>query len=122
MLNQIGRLVLRWLIASFGLLITIRFLNQNFNTVSHLGELILAGFLLAIINIVLKPILVILSLPAIMISLGLFMIIINGLLIYLVCRFFPGLAIKNFTSAIFAGMVIGLLNYLVSTFLDEREK
>jgi putative membrane protein len=122
MLNKIARFILRWLIASLGLLITVRFLNQNFNVVSHLGELILAGFLLAIINIVLKPILIILSLPAIMISLGLFMIIINGLLIYLVCRFFPGLEIKDFTSAIFAGMVIGLLNYLVSTFLDERQK
>jgi len=120
MFQQVSRFILRWLIASLGLFLADRLLSQNFSLASHFLELLTAGLILAIVNVVLKPVLIILSLPAIMLTLGLFMIIINGLMVYLVSRFFPGLVIRDFSAAIFAGIVIGLLNYLVSTLLEKR--
>ena len=80
----------------------------------------MAGFLLAIVNTIIKPIVVILSLPAILFSLGLFMIVINGLMVLLVSKLYPNLYVTSFMNAILAGMVIGLVNYLVTTIVEER--
>ena len=86
------------------------------------GVIVVAGLILAIVNTVIKPIVVILSLPAILFSLGLFMIVINGLMVLLVSKLYPELQVTGFGVAILAGMVIGLVNYLVSTILEERKK
>ena len=48
------------------------------------------------------------------------MIIINGLTVYLASRLYPQLHITNFLAAIFAGMVIGLVNYLVSAIIEKK--
>jgi putative membrane protein len=74
---------------------------------------------LPLVNTVIKPIIVILSLPAILFSLGLFMIVINGLMVFLVSRLYGQLEVQGFGAAMLAGMVIGLVNYLVTTILEE---
>ncbi len=79
----------------------------------------MAGLVLAIINIVLKPILIIFSLPAIVLTLGLFVIIINGLTVFIASKLYTSLHITNFWAAMFAGMVIGLVNYLVTAILED---
>jgi uncharacterized membrane protein YvlD (DUF360 family) len=56
-----------------------------------------------------------------LLTLGLFMIIINGLTVYLVSRLYSPLHISNFWAAVFAGIVIGLVNYLVSAILEETK-
>ena len=73
-------------------------------------------------NSVIRPIVVILSLPAILFSLGLFMVVINGLMVFLVSRVYGGLEITSFWMAILAGMIIGLVNYFVTTILENRER
>ncbi len=87
---------------------------------SRVGVIVTAGLILAIINIIIKPVVVILSLPAILFSLGLFMIVINGLMVILVSRLYEPLHVTNFGAAMLAGMVIGLVNYLVTTILEEK--
>ena len=84
-----------------------------------LAVVIISGLILALINIVIKPIVVILSLPAVLFSLGLFMIVINGLMVMLASKLYPSLHVTNFGAAMLAGMVIGLVNYLVTTILEE---
>jgi putative membrane protein len=83
-----------------------------------LPVVIIAGLVLAIVNIVIKPIVVILALPAILFSLGLFMIVVNALMVLLASWLYSGLQVTNFGAAMLAGMVIGLVNYLVSTILE----
>jgi len=92
------------------------------NSISYdesLKVIVVAGLTLAIINSVLKPVLIILSLPVIMYTLGLFMIIINGLTVLIASTLYSSLDVTNFWAAIFAGMVIGLVNYLVTAILEE---
>jgi putative membrane protein len=84
--------------------------------------IIVSGLLLAIINAVIKPIVVILSLPAILFSLGLFMIVINGLMVLLASKLYTPLEVKNFPAAIAAGMIIGFVNYLVTTILEDTKR
>jgi putative membrane protein len=114
------RFLSRWLVCSLGLWIAAGFLSADITTESRLRDTIIAGLFLAIVNIILKPILVVLSLPAIVITLGLFMVIVNGITVYIVSKLYTPLHIKNFWAAVFAGMVIGLVNYLVTTILESR--
>lgn len=118
--SSIGRLILRWFVCSLGLWIAAGILGQRINYDSRIGVIIVAGLLLAIVNAIIKPIVIILSLPAILFSLGLFMIVINGLMVLLVSKLYAPLHVTNFGAAMLAGMVIGLVNYLVSTILEER--
>lgn len=120
MIDLLKRFFTGWFIASLGLYIAAGFLTNDITTNSRLEDVIVAGLILAIVNMILKPILVILSLPAIVFTLGLFIIVINGVLVYLVSKLYHPLHITNFWAAIFAGMVIGLVNYLVTTIIESK--
>lgn len=118
--EPIARFVLRWFICVLGLWIAAGILGGRIDYGSKLGVIITAGLILALINVVIKPIVIILSLPAILFSLGLFMIVINGFMVLLVSFFYSPLQVTNFGAAMLAGMVIGLVNYLVSTILEDK--
>lgn len=109
----------RWLVCSLGLWIAASLLSSSISYKRQLGVIVIAGLMLAIINTILKPILIVLSLPALIFSLGLFLIIINGITVYIASRVYTPLHITNFWAAMFAGMVIGLVNYLVTTILED---
>jgi putative membrane protein len=72
-----------------------------------------------VVNTILKPIIILFSLPAIVFSLGLFMVIINGLTVYIASKLYHPFHVTNFWAAVFAGLVIGLVNYLVTTILED---
>jgi len=114
------RFLIRWFVCSLGLWIAAGLLGERLTYGNSAGVIVIAGLLLAIVNIVLKPLVVILSLPAILFSLGLFMIVINGLMVLLVSVFYEPLQINGFGTAMLAGLVIGLVNFLVSVILEER--
>lgn len=116
------KFLVRWLVCSLGLWIAASFLSDSISYDSKLRVIIISGLVLAIINALLKPILIILSLPALLVSLGLFMIIINGLTVYIASKLYTPLHITNFWAAVFAGIVIGLVNYLVSTILADKAR
>ena len=116
----IYRFLLRWLVCSLGLWIAAGLLSSSVSYENRVGVIIMAGLLLAAINAILKPVLVILSLPAILVTLGLFMLVINGLTVYLASKLYAPLHITNFGAAILTGVIIGLVNYLVTAILEER--
>ena len=112
----------RWLVCSLGLWIAAGLLGSSISYNNEFSVIVLAGLVLAIVNVFIKPVLVIFSLPAILFSLGLFMIVINGLTVFIASKLYSQLLITNFWAAVFAGMVIGLVNYLVTAILEERRK
>lgn len=115
------RFLVRWFVCSLGLWIAAGLLGNRVTYDSRLVVIVIAGLILAIINAIIKPIVIILSLPAILYTLGLFMIVINGLMIYLVSKLYTPLHVTNFGAAMLAGMVIGLVNYLVTAVLEDDE-
>jgi putative membrane protein len=118
--GPITRFAIRWFVCALGLWIAAGFLGERITYESRLGVIIIAGLMLAIVNVIIKPIVVILSLPAILFSLGLFMIVINGLMVMVVSWLYEPLEVNNFGAAMLAGMMIGLVNYLVSAILEDR--
>lgn len=121
MQHPLNRFLTRWLVSSLGLWVAAGLLgHHSINYHDRILVIIIAGLLLAVVNILIKPVVVILALPAILFSLGLFMVVVNGLMVLLVSKVYPPLEISNFWAAILAGMIIGLVNYLVSAILEER--
>lgn len=120
MKRPFSRFLLRWLVCSLGLWIAAGLFSGRISYGSRLVVIIISGFILAIVNAIIKPVVVILSLPAILFSLGLFTIVINGLMVLLVSWLYSPLEVSNFGSAMLAGLVIGLVNYLMTTILEER--
>lgn len=83
-----------------------------------LGFLIM-GVVFSILNTVVKPILTLMTLPAVVLSLGLFTLIINGLIIWLTAALIPNLTMSLGT-AIVAGIVMSLANFLITNLFEER--
>lgn len=119
--GPLSRFLIRWLVCGLGLWIAAGILG-SIHYDGRFSVIIIAGFILAIINSIIKPILVIMALPAILLSLGLFMIVINGLTVSLASYFYSPLQISSFWAALFAGIVIGVVNYLVTTILEDKSK
>jgi putative membrane protein len=117
----IGRFLVRWFVCGLGLWIAAALLGSGRITFgNNVVVIIVSGLLLAILNTVIKPLVVILSLPAILFSLGLFMIVINGLMVLLASALYSPLQVNNFGAAMLAGAIIGFVNYLVTTILDSQ--
>ncbi len=115
----VTRLVLRWSLNSLGLWLASELIPViNYN--GDVGSLLMAGLILSAINATIKPIVVILALPAILVSLGLFTVFVNGLMVYFASQFVSGFEIESYSGAVLAGMIISLLNYWLTTYLEER--
>jgi putative membrane protein len=80
-------------------------------------SLLIAGFLLGIVNAVVRPILVILTIPITIISLGLFLLVINGLMLGLVSLLPIGFHVHGLGSAILGAIVVGLTSWVASWFV-----
>ena len=114
------RLLARWAVSSLGIWIASALLGPSrLNYNGNWKTLVIAGLVLALVNMGVKPLLVILSIPAIILSLGLFMLVLNGFLILLVHWIYNPLFVKNLGVAIVAGIILGLVNFLVTKVLED---
>ena len=128
MRRQFGIFLIRWLLNSFGLWVAVRLLGTGYSEAqvdSGFAIFLLAGLIFSVINSILKPVVVIFYLPAILITLGLFMVVVNGLMVYLSLQLTPGLQM-TFLNSILTGMILSLLNYIVSSVFElngrQRER
>lgn len=121
MRKQFAVFLLRWLLNSFGLWIASRLLSGGFDDTNATNTtFLIAGLVLSLANSLLKPIVIVLSLPAILVTLGLFMLVVNGLMVYITLNLVPNLEI-SFFSAILTGIIISLINYVISGFLELNQ-
>lgn len=81
--------------------------------------LFVVGLVMGLINLLVRPIVTILSLPFIVLTLGLFFLVINGLMLYLAAYFLDGLTIDGCVSALLGGLVLALFNWLIGALASE---
>ena len=120
----------RWASNSFGIWIALRLLGTGYDNVEPAAGILAflsAGLVFSLANSFIKPILVTLSFPLILVTLGLFMLVVNGVLVYYSLLLAPGGISMTFQHSIIAGLILGLINYIVSTsydmaYLKEMEK
>lgn len=83
------------------------------------GALVLSALLFGIAHAVLKPILVILTLPVTVLTLGLFLLVINALILMLVAWLVPGFHVAGFWPAVGVGLFISVFSFLLSLALGQ---
>ncbi|MGZ3495619.1 MAG: phage holin family protein [Thermodesulfobacteriota bacterium] len=78
---------------------------------------LVAAFLLGIVNAIVRPILVLLTLPLTIVTLGLFLLVINGLMLWLVSVVVKGFYVSGFWGAVFGSILISIVSWILSRFL-----
>jgi putative membrane protein len=95
------------------------------NTTDRLLQLILVAAIFAIVNAYLKPVAMVLSLPAIILTLGLFFFVVNALLLlftgWIANQAGIGFHVDGFWTAVFGSIVISIVSWLVSTFFSPDD-
>ncbi len=83
-------------------------------TVSSFGSALVTALLLGLINTIIRPVLVLLTLPITLVTLGLFILVINALLFWMVASFVPGFQVHGFWSAFWGAILYSIISTLVS--------
>jgi putative membrane protein len=109
------RLLLVWLINAAALFL----LPYVFPwvVVDSFGAALIAALVLGLINTLIRPLLVLLTLPVTLLTLGLFIFVINGLLFWWVGSFIEGFHVGGFWAAFFGAIVYSLISWLLSSLL-----
>lgn len=84
-------------------------------------SLILSAILLGLANAVIRPIVIILTIPLTLITFGLFLLVINALMMLLVSVIVPGFRVSGFWTAFFASIVVTVISLLVGSFLFQYD-
>ena len=106
------RLLLVWLINTVSL-IAVAYLMPSIE-VSSFGAALVAALVLGLVNTILRPILVILTLPATLLTLGLFIFVINGLLFWWVGSFVSGFVVLGFWPGVAGAILYSIVSWLLS--------
>ncbi len=88
-------------------------------TFSNTGTLIVAAILLGVVNAIVKPVAVLLTLPLTIVTLGLFLFVINGLMLWLVAAMLKGFTITGLWPAIIGSIVVSLVSWVTLVVLGE---
>lgn len=124
MKHQLLVFLVRWSLNAVGLWLSVHLLGTGYEGVTVTAGFwgfMFAGLVFSVINSVLKPLLVIFSLPAILVTLGLFTIVVNGILVYVSLAISPGLSM-SFGNSIITGIILSLINYIVSVAIEIRSE
>ena len=84
------------------------------------GSLLVAALLLGFVNALVKPVLIVLTLPLTFVTLGAFLLVINALMVLLVSWLVRGFTVSSFWTAFFASIFISLLSFILTATLDHR--
>jgi putative membrane protein len=105
--------VFRWFITAFAVFVAAPIVGIDY---TGIGCLLGASLLLGVINAFVRPILLFLSIPLILVTLGLFILIINALLLKFVSEIVPCFKVHGFGSAFFGAILISVVSWLLSAF------
>jgi putative membrane protein len=114
------RLVALWIINAVALLV-LPYVFSSINVDSFFTALLVA-VVLGFVNAVIRPILILLTLPATILTLGLFIFVINGLLFWAAGSFLPGFHVDGFWAGVFGAIVFSAISWALSSLLlpDRR--
>ncbi len=113
-------LVIRWLILTMAILLAAYLIDGI--RVSGFHSVLLAAAVLGILNTLLRPVLILLTLPLNILTLGLFTFLINAFILKMTAGLIPGFDVTGFWPAVFGALVISIVNWLLGTFINDSGK
>ena len=106
---------LRFLISALGLALAAAVVPGM--EIAGLGTLLVAALLLGLVNAFVRPILLVLTFPITLLSLGLFLLVINAAMLALVAALLEGFALRGFVSALLGAIAVGLTSWVASWYV-----
>jgi putative membrane protein len=114
---MVGFLV-HWLVLAIALFVTTRLVGGVL--VNSYATLAVAALVIGFVNAIVKPVLVILSLPLTILTLGLFYLVVNGACLMLAAALVPGFTVRSWGSAILGALVLSVVSWLLSSVLTRQ--
>jgi putative membrane protein len=118
--QEISRLIIKWLVNSLALFAADYMIAGIYITDFWSG--LAAAALLGIVNAVLRPVVILLTLPINILTLGFFTLIINAFMLKLVAWMIPEVVVKGFWSAFWGALVISLVSWFITMLFDSNVK
>ena len=112
------KLLLVWLINAVAL-VAVAYLLPGITVASFVTALI-AALVLGLVNAVIKPILIVLTLPVTLLTLGLFIFVLNGLLFWFVGSFIDGFVVSGFWWGVFGAIAYSIVSWALSALLPSK--
>lgn len=106
------KLLFRWLVTSLAVLVAANLVPGVH--VANLGAALTAAFVLGLLNLLVRPVLVLLTLPFTILTLGFFLLLINAGLFYFASSLVRGFEVESFGSAFFAALIISFVSWLMT--------
>lgn len=114
------KLILIWLLNAIALL-AVAYLVPGIHVAGFAAALV-AALVIGLLNMFIRPVLVLLTLPITVLTLGLFILVINGVLFYFVGHWINGFEVQTIGAGILGALIYSLLSWLLATLLTEQEK
>lgn len=114
------KLLLRWFVNAVTLLAATQIIT-GFHVSSFYSALV-AALILGLLNAIIRPILIVLTLPVNIVTLGLFTFVINGLIVWFMATFVKGVTVDGFLPALAVGILTWAVSTLMSWFFKEMEE
>jgi putative membrane protein len=113
------RFIIRALFAALGLWLAARFVPGVH--VRDAETVVFAALLLGLVNAFIRPVVIVLTLPLTLVTLGLFILVVNALMILLVAGFLPGFEVHGLLAGILAAIVTGLTSWIGQMVVRDSE-
>jgi putative membrane protein len=113
------RLLLLWILNAVALL-AVTYLLPSIQ-VTGFGAALIAALLLGFINTLVRPVLAILTRPITLLTLGIFYLVLNGLLFWLASALLPGFHVEGFWSAVFGALLYGVITWTLSGLIPNQK-
>jgi putative membrane protein len=111
-------LLIRWLILTIAIIVA-SYLLEGIH-ISGFFSAFCAAAILGILNALFRPVLIILTLPINILTLGLFTFIINALMLKMASGVIPGFEVYGFWTAVFGSLIISFVSWLLNSFISDR--
>jgi putative membrane protein len=118
---MIRSFILRWFINFLGLWAAASLL-AGVSYGQHMSVLVWAALIFSIVNALIRPLIIVLALPAIVLTLGLFTFVVNAFMLYLVTVFYNDFQVSSFWQALLAVLIVWVVNYLFTDLIDGAKK
>ncbi|MEW6112459.1 MAG: phage holin family protein [Thermodesulfobacteriota bacterium] len=112
-------ILIRWLVTTLAILMIPHLISGV--RVEGIGSALAAAAILGILNALIRPILIILTLPLTIVTLGLFILVINALLFQFAGWVVSGLHIDSFWSALFGSLIVSIVSWIMNSALPSRD-
>jgi len=113
-------LLIAWLLNALALLAVAYFIPEIH--VANFTTALIAAFVIGLVNMLIRPILVILTLPITILTLGLFILVINGALFYAVGNWLQGFQVNTFLAGCIGALVYSVISYLLTAIVIDKKK